>query len=154
MMPELPPILHGSAEERTEQLRDYLIRLLQSLLEEDAVPRGEKGERGERGPRGERGEQGPPGRDASDLETLRALAFKDSASGSYTPAGTVSKPTVTVTPATGTVNSITDVGTLPVMTTTVSGENLIFGFSRGTLPAKGGDTTVVTGVSAEACRRA
>lgn len=69
---------------------------------------------------------------------LGALAFKSSASGSYTPAGSV-----TVTDGadtTTTVNSITAVGTLPSMT--VSGETLTF--SPGTLPTKGDDTTVVT----------
>jgi hypothetical protein len=69
---------------------------------------------------------------------LGALAYKTSASGSYTPAGTV-----TVTEGddtTTTVNSITAVGTLPSMT--VSGETLVF--DPGTLPTKGDNTTVVT----------
>lgn len=69
---------------------------------------------------------------------LGALAFKSSASGSYTPAGSI-----TVTDGedtTTTVNSITTVGTLPEFT--VSGETLIF--SPGTLPTKGDNTTVVT----------
>jgi hypothetical protein len=69
---------------------------------------------------------------------LGALAYKNSASGSYTPAGTV-----TVTEGddtTTTVNSITAVGTLPSMT--VSGETLVF--DPGTLPTKGDNTTVVT----------
>lgn len=66
------------------------------------------------------------------------LAFKSSASGTYTPAGsvTVSEAADTTT----TVNSITDVGTLP--TCSVSGEVLTF--TAGTLPTKGADTTVVT----------
>lgn len=82
-----------------------------------------------------------------DTGSLRALAFKDSASGSYTPAGSVSAPAINVNVAgsTATVNSITDVGTLPVLTTTVSDENLVIGFSQGTLPTKGADTTVKTG---------
>lgn len=69
---------------------------------------------------------------------LGALAFKSTASGSYTPAGTI-----TVTDGedtTTTVNSITAVGTLPEFT--VSGETLTF--SPGTLPTKGDNTTVVT----------
>ena len=69
---------------------------------------------------------------------LKGLAFKDSASGSYTPAGSVSVTDGTDT--TTTVNSITAVGTLPVFT--VSGEVLTF--DAGTLPTKGDDTTVVT----------
>lgn len=73
--------------------------------------------------------------------------------GTFTPAGTVS-PTVTVN--TTTVNSITAVGTLPsctlpVFSTSVSGETLTLGwsagsFSKGTLPTKGSNTTVATGI--------
>lgn len=69
---------------------------------------------------------------------LGSLAFKNSASGSYTPAGTISVDDGTDT--TTTVNSITAVGTLPDFT--VSGEVLTF--NAGTLPTKGSDTTVVT----------
>ena len=134
-----------------------------------------------------------------DLSGLRALAWKDSASGSFTPAGSVSQPTftgksttstgkftpagtiglnttnktaevskaasgtATYTPegtvaaptisvktagATTTVNSITAVGTLPSMTTTVANETLTIGFDAGTLPTKGGNTTVKTGDAA------
>lgn len=64
----------------------------------------------------------------------------------YTPAGTVSQPTITVTPTEGTVNSITDVGTLPTLTTTVENENLTISFSPGELPTQGSDQTVVTGI--------
>lgn len=66
----------------------------------------------------------------------------------YTPAGSVSTPTITVTPQTTTVNSITAVGTLPELTTTVADETLTIGFSQGTLPTKGVSTSVMTGVSA------
>ncbi len=66
----------------------------------------------------------------------------------YTPAGTVSKPSITVTPSSTTVNSITAVGTLPELTTTVNNEVLTIGFSKGTLPTKGSDTSVLTGASA------
>lgn len=69
------------------------------------------------------------------------LAFKSSASGSFTPAGTVGAPTITVTGnSTDTVNSITNVGTLPSWT--VIGTKATF--SAGTLPTKGADQTVVT----------
>lgn len=78
-----------------------------------------------------------------DLSTLGALASKDSASGSYTPAGTVSQPTASATTSSTTVNSITAVGTLP--TFTVSNETLTI--TAGTLPTKGSDTTVITAVS-------
>lgn len=103
---------------------------------------------------------------------LGDLAYKDSASGSFTPSGSVSQPSfsgtqatiamsgtpagsvaapeITVTPSTTTVNSITNVGTLPSLTFTVTGENLAIGWSAGTLPTKGSDTTVMTGASASA----
>ena len=112
--------------------------------------------------------------------SLKALAFKDSASGSFTPNGTVSQPTFTGTPSdvavtvvtdangnyqpagevtaptisvasagtTTTVNSITDVGSLPSWGSTVSGETLTISWSAGVLPTKGADTTVKTGDAA------
>ena len=67
-------------------------------------------------------------------------------SNGYQVKGTVSTPTITVTPSTTTVNSITDVGTLPTLTTTVANENLTISWSQGTLPTKGSDTTVATGI--------
>lgn len=131
-----------------------------------------------------------------DLTSLGALAYKNSASGSFTPTGTVSQPsfsgsemtstgsvtpsgtvsvttattenkTATVAPAgsgeatytpagsctganvsltTTTVNSITAVGSLPELTTNVSNETLTIGWSAGSLPTKGSNTTVATGV--------
>lgn len=79
--------------------------------------------------------------------SLKALAFKDSASGNYTPSGNVSAPTVSVktTGSTTSVNSITAVGSLPSWAGTVSGETLTISWSAGTLPTKGVDTTVKTG---------
>ena len=68
----------------------------------------------------------------------------------YTPAGSVSAPTITVTPSTDSVYSITAVGTLPELTTSVSSETLTIGFSQGTLPTKGDAQTVMTGASASA----
>lgn len=67
-----------------------------------------------------------------------ALAFKSSASGSFTPQGSISVTKGNDT--TTTVNSITAVGALPSFTQ--SGETLVF--NAGTLPTKGSDTTVVT----------
>ena len=66
----------------------------------------------------------------------------------YTPAGSVSKPNVTVTPTTDSVYSITDVGTLPTLSTTVANEVLTIAFTQGTLPTKGSAQTVLTGASA------
>lgn len=79
-----------------------------------------------------------------DLSALGELAYEDTAEGSYTPAGTVSKPDVDVTPSDTTVNSITDVGTLPTFTVA----NEVLTLAAGTLPTKGSDTTVLTAVTA------
>lgn len=131
-----------------------------------------------------------------DLSLLGALAYKDSASGDYTPTGNVSQPTfsgssmtatgkftpegsinfsntnttatvsaaasgtATYTPegsveapiisvktagSTATVNSITEVGTLPSLEATVANETLALTWSAGTLPTKGANITVKTG---------
>lgn len=73
-----------------------------------------------------------------------------SGTATYTPEGNVAAPTISVATAgaTTTVNSITDVGTLPSLTTTVTDENLTLGWSAGTLPTKGANTTVKTGDAA------
>ena len=100
-----------------------------------------------------------------DMTGLGSLATQNSASGSYTPAGTVSQPSFTgssttltgsFTPegtcsgtavelATTTVTPISAVGTLPTLTTTVVDENLTISFSQGTLPTAGSAVTVATG---------
>ena len=66
----------------------------------------------------------------------------------YTPAGTVSKPDITVTPSTDNVYSITDVGTLPTLTTSVANETLTLSFDQGALPTKGAAQAVMTGATA------
>lgn len=81
-----------------------------------------------------------------DLSDLGTLAYKDSASGSYTPQGSVAAPDVTVEPTTDTIKPVTDVGSMP--TFTVSGETLIIG--AGAVPTLGGDKTFMTGASATA----
>jgi hypothetical protein len=71
-----------------------------------------------------------------------ALAFKSSASASYTPAGTVN-----VTQGEDTTASVTpfgSAGTLPDAYFTVSGETATFNWSAGTLPAAGTAVDVVT----------
>ena len=71
-----------------------------------------------------------------------ALAFKDSASASYTPAGSI-----TVSDGTDTTASIAPfgaAGTLPDAYFTVSGETATFNFSAGTLPSAGTSVDVVT----------
>ena len=85
-----------------------------------------------------------------DLTTTNKTATVSKASSgtaTYTPEGTVAAPTISVQTAgsTTTVNSITAVGTLPTLTTTVANETLTIGFDQGTLPTKGDNTTVKTG---------
>ncbi len=72
--------------------------------------------------------------------TLGALAYKDNATGIYTPSGTISVNQGT--DSTTTVNSITNVGSLPSFSYNSSTESLTF--SAGSLPTKGANTTVVT----------
>lgn len=69
-----------------------------------------------------------------------SLAFKNSATGDFTPSGTVASTVSGGT--TTTVNSITDVGALP----TFSYASEVLTFNAGTLPTKGTDTSVVTSV--------
>lgn len=89
----------------------------------------------------------PAGSIAFTNENKAAAVGTVTGTATYTPAGSVSTPTITVTPSTGTVNSITAVGTLPSLTTTVANETLTIGWSAGTLPTKGSNQTVVTGIS-------
>lgn len=81
-----------------------------------------------------------------DLSDLGTLAYKDSASGSYTPAGSVSAPTVEVTPSTDTIQPVASVGSMP--TYTVTGETLVIG--AGAVPTLGTAKAFLTGASATA----
>lgn len=85
-----------------------------------------------------------------------ALAFKSSASGTYTPAGSVA-----ITAGTDSTDSVVGVsanGTLPDAYFTVSGETATFNWSAGALPtldssktfvtARGTDTAAFTGTEA------
>ena len=74
------------------------------------------------------------------------VTVSNNTNGNYQPTGTVSTPSITVKTegSTTTVNSITSVGTLPTLSTTVENENLTISFSQGTLPVKGDDVTVKT----------
>lgn len=107
-------------------------------------------------------------REFGSTGSLGNLAFKDSASGSctpsgtvsapvftgtkatistdYTPAGTVAAPTVTVTANTASVKPFGSAGTLPSFTASVSDETLSLTFSAGTLPSAGTAVTVATGI--------
>lgn len=107
-------------------------------------------------------------REFGSTGSLGGLAFKDSASASYTPAGVVSQPTftgtkatisanytpagtvaaptVTVTANTASIKPFGSAGTLPSFTASVSGETLSLSFSAGTLPTAGTAVTVATGI--------
>lgn len=63
-----------------------------------------------------------------DLSTLGSLAYKNSASGTFTPSGSV-----TVTEVTGSVSTLSNVGTLPTVNPTV--ESITPLASVGTLPS-------------------
>lgn len=69
---------------------------------------------------------------------LGSLAYKNSAEGSYTPAGSVSVSEAA--DSTDTITGVTAVGTLPDFS--VSGEVLTF--NAGTLPTAGSEKTFVT----------
>lgn len=88
--------------------------------------------------------------------SLKALAFKDSASATYTPNGTISAPNVTVTLNTSSIKPFGSAGTLPTCTlpslsTSVTDETLTLSwsagsFTAGTLPSAGTAVTVATSV--------
>lgn len=101
--------------------------------------------------------------EAGDLSALGDLAYVDSASAAYTPHGSVSQATFNGTTASltntftpnghltdtaltidqTTMNSITNVGTLP----SHSYSSGTLTLDPGTLPTKGSDTTVVTDIA-------
>lgn len=81
-------------------------------------------------------------------EVLGALALKDSASALYTPEGTVSAPTITVTEQTGTVIPFGTAGTLPTWDVDIDENGVVsFEFNQGTLPEAGTSQTVLTGIT-------
>lgn len=95
----------------------------------------------------------PTGSVSVSTKTTENKTTTVSAAGSgeatYTPAGSVSAPTISVASAgaTDTVYSITDRGTLPSLSMTVTSgtETLVVAFDQGTLPEKGPAQTVKTG---------
>ena len=74
-----------------------------------------------------------------------ALAFKSSASGTYTPVGSIG--ITQAPPTTASVTPFGTAGTLPDAYFTVSGENATFNWSAGTLPTAGTAVDVVTDCS-------
>ncbi len=95
-------------------------------------------------------------RELGSTGSLKALAFKDSASADYTPSGSVSAPEVTVTPEMASVTPFGSAGTLPEctlpkMSVTVSDETLTLdwsegSFNAGTLPSAGAAVMVAAGI--------
>ena len=82
-----------------------------------------------------------------DMTGLGTLAMKDSASGTFTPTGSVAAPTISVASA-GATESITpfgSAGSLPELTMTVYEGNLSISFDPGALPSGGTAVTVKTG---------
>lgn len=73
----------------------------------------------------------------SHVANLGALAGKSSASGNYTPAGTVS-----LNPTNVTFDAVSSVGTLPTWSATVANETLSFSFTQGSLPTTSSKTAV------------
>lgn len=72
-----------------------------------------------------------------DLSTLGDLAYKDSATGTFTPAGSV-----TVTEVTGAISTLANAGTLPTVNPTV--ESITPLASVGTLPSSSYDSATET----------
>ena len=77
-----------------------------------------------------------------DLSDLGALAYKNSASGTFTPQGSVSAPTIT--PTIASVPNVTSVGNMPTFTVT----NEVLTISAGSTPSLGTPIDVMTGAAA------
>lgn len=83
---------------------------------------------------------------ANLIDMLGTLAYKDSASGSFTPSGTVTTPTITAETSSKQIKEVNSVGALPSLTTTVTGETLKFNWNPGSLPTTT-TTSVITNVT-------
>ena len=66
--------------------------------------------------------------------TFGALASADAVTGTYTPSGTNTASEIRITPITTNVSKVTNSGTIPTLTTSVTDEKLIFNFSSGAMP--------------------
>ena len=64
----------------------------------------------------------------------------------YTPEGSVSAPTLSISTSDSSIQTIDSVGTLPEFSATVSNENLTLGFTQGSLPTKNSALTVLTSI--------
>lgn len=86
--------------------------------------------------------------DLSALQNLLGdLAYEDTAEGSFTPAGTVSRPNVSVTPQTANVTGVLNAGALPSMTYDSATKTLEF--NAGALVTLATSLAVMTGATAE-----
>lgn len=83
---------------------------------------------------------------ANLIASLGALAYKNEAKGVFTPTGNVSTPTITVNTATKNIYQITGLGSLPSLTSSLSGETLKLSFTPGSLPTRA-QVSVVSGIS-------
>lgn len=81
-----------------------------------------------------------------DLSGLGKMAKADTASGSFTPTGTITEPTTSIELNTTTINGMATAGELPVWTASVASETLTIGWSGGALPTSQGEQTVATSV--------
>lgn len=68
------------------------------------------------------------------IDRLGDLAFKDRASGKFTPSGVISTPNISIQTSSKTIKGISSVGTLPQWKAEVNGETLSFVWSEGSLP--------------------
>ena len=85
--------------------------------------------------------------DLSALQNLLGdLAYEDTAEGSFTPAGTVSRPSITVTPATTNITGVSANGTLPSFSYDSATKTLEF--SAGALPTLDTPVAAMTGATA------
>jgi len=85
--------------------------------------------------------------DLSALQNLLGdLAYEDTAEGSFTPAGTVSSPSITVTPTTTNITGVSANGTLPSFSYDSTTKTLEF--SAGALPTLDTAVAAMTGATA------
>lgn len=87
---------------------------------------------------------GTPGQEISNLEGANETGHK--AFAGVTPKATATGGNAVFKATTTSIQQITGVGTLPTLTTNVSGETLTIGFSQGSLPTRAA-VTVATGGS-------
>lgn len=76
-----------------------------------------------------------------------ALAKVNAVSGTYTPAGSISQGTVTITPTTDSASKLSTAGSTPTLSTSVANETLSFSFGAGAMPTFT-NVTVWTGYTA------